>query len=170
MRSSLFVLGFSTILFSSLAQDENVGAKLEELTIDWDQEAERLSTYDGLTQFCLDKNYRATMVGILKGIHHYDSVLYQVIAKKVRFGGSGEMKKTLKDIEKLENGYTIKDFLNFLNVECIARNEIEKNARKTGEDKDGEVYMLETELAKYVKHITKRIDVIREHVHHLGVR
>ena len=170
MRRTLFVLGLFTLLFSTLAQEESVGAKLEELTTKWDGEAEKLSNYDGLTQFCLDKNYRSEMVGTSKGIHHYDSVLYQEIAKKVRYGGSGEMKKTLKDIEKFENGYTIKDFLTFLNEECIARSAIEKNARKTGEDKDGEVYMLETELAKYVKHITKRIDVIREHVHHLNIK
>ncbi len=50
------------------------------------------------------------------------------------------------------------------------RKDIEKNARKTGEDKDADVYVLETELMKYVKQITKRIDVVREHVHHLGVK
>ncbi len=62
----------------------------------------------------------------------------------------------------------MKEFLTFLHEECNARAEIERNAKKTGEDKDGEAYILETELQKYVKHITKRIDGIREHVHHLS--
>lgn len=170
MKKILLIIGIIGLSFFSNAQNENVGAKLEKLTAEWDEEAEYLSTYKGLSQFCADKGYRDEMVGTLKGIHHNDSVLYQVIAQKARYGNTSEMKKTLKDIEKLENGYTIKDFLSFLNEECIARNAIEKNARKTGEDKDAEVYMLETELGKYVKHITKRIDVIREHVHHLGVK
>jgi len=170
MRHTLFVLGLTTFLISTNAQTENIGTKLEELTAQWDQEAEKLSTYEGLSQFCVDENYRAEMIGTLQGIHHYDSVLYEAIAQKVRYGGSSEMKKTMKDIEKLQKETSIKEFLNFLQEECVARNDIEKNARKTGEDKDGEVYILETELAKFVKHITKRVDVIREHVHHLGVK
>ncbi len=170
MRRLLTVLGLITLLFSSVAQEETVGAKIEELTLKWDDEAEKLASYDGLTKFCLDAGYRGEMIGTLKGIHHYDSVLYETIAKKARFGGSSEMKKTMKDIEKLEDGYSIRDFLVFLQEECNFRKDIEKNARKTGEDKDADVYILETELTKYVKQITKRIDVVREHVHHLGVK
>ncbi|MCP4459514.1 MAG: hypothetical protein GY816_16055 [Cytophagales bacterium] len=170
MRRILFASGLSLVLFSTLAQENNVGAKLEELTLKWDNEAEGLSSYDGLTKFCLDANHRGEMTGTLKGIHHYDSVLYETIAQKARFGGTSEMKKTMKDIEKLEDGYSIKAFLVFLQEECNARRAIEKNARKTGEDKDAEVYVLETELSKYVKRITKRIDVVREHVRHLSVK
>lgn len=170
MRRSLLMFGITSILFSATAQEETVGAKLEELTTKWDGEAEELSTYEGLTQFCLSADYRGEMIETLKGIHHYDSVLYEEIAKKARFGGSSEMKKTLKDIEKLEDGYSIRDFLVYLQEECNARKDIEKNARRTGESKDSEVYILETELAKYVKKITKRIDVIREHVHHLNIK
>ena len=147
-----------------------LGAKIEELTTKWDEEAEGLSTYKGLTQFCLKADYRGEMIETLKGIHHYDSVLYEEISKKARFGGNNEMKKTLKDIAKLEDGYSIHDFLVFLQEECNARKAIEKNARKTGKNKDSEAYILETELGKYVKQITKRIDVVREHVHHFNIK
>ena len=169
MRLTLLLLGFTSMLFTQ-AQEENIGAKLEELTLKWDGEAQKLATYEGLTKFCLDANYRNGMIGTLKGIHHYDSILYETIAKKARFGGSSEMKKTLKDIEKFEEGYSIRGFLVFLQEECNFRRDIEKAARKTGEDKDGDVYVLETELAKYVKQITKRIDIVNEHVHHLGIK
>ena len=52
------------------------------------------------------------------------------LPKKVRFGGSNEMKKTLKDIEKLENGYSIQDFLIFLQEECNTHKAIEKNEKR----------------------------------------
>ena len=169
MKKTISLIVLSLLAYSANAQEENVGAKIEELTLQWDKEAEKLSTYEGLTEFCTVKVYRSEMSNTLNDIHHYDSVLYKIIAKKARFGGDPEMKKTLKDIEKLETEYSIKDFLSFLYEECTARNEIEKNARKSGKNKDGEVYMLETELNKYIKHITKRIDVVREHVHHLNI-
>lgn len=168
---NLILFTLSIGLWTSAFSQENIGAKLEELTLAWDGEAEKLATYDGLSEFCTVEPYRARMIETLKGIHHYDSVLYDVITKKARYGGGdSEMKKTLKDIEKFESEYSIRDFLNFLHEECNARNDIERNARKTGEDKDAEAYVLETELGKYVKHITKRIDVIREHVHHLNIK
>lgn len=160
-----YFLGFACLLFGQ----ENVGQKIEELTTRWDSEAETLSSYEGLSRFCADQNYRGEMIETLNGIHHYDSVLYKTIEKKARFGGDAEMKKTLKDIEKIESTVSIKDFLRFLNEECGARNAIEKNAKKTGEDADGEIYVLETELQRYVKQITKKIDLVREHVHHLGM-
>lgn len=170
MKNVMMLFALLGAGLSAWSQNENVGAKLEELTVKWDQEAEGLKSYDGLSRFCSDQSYRNEMAGTLQEIHHFDSVLYKMVEKKARFGGDSEMKKTLKDIEKLQNEFSIREFLTFLSDECKARTEIEKNARKTGEDKDGEIYMLEVELQKYVKHMTKRIDVIREHVHHLGVK
>jgi hypothetical protein len=170
MKKSILLL--LTILGSTFcfAQGEGLGAKMEALTETWDQEAEKLSTYQGLTEFCLNAVYREEVISTLKGIHHYDSVLYDIIAKKARFGNNAEMKKTLKDITKAESESSIRSFLVFLQEECNTRKDIEQNAKKTGEDKDSEVYMLETELAKYVKQITKRIDTIRDHVHHLNIK
>ena len=155
---------------ASYCQDENIGEEIETLTYEWDNESTGLETYDGLSKFCADANYRDEIVSTLKGIHHFDSMLYLVIQKKVRFGGDAEMKNTLKDIEKLQNQFSISEFLSFLSDECRARKEIENNMKKYGEDVDGDVYMLEVELQKYIKKVTKQVDMIRKHVHHLGVK
>ncbi len=170
MKRIIVLLVLATLVIKASAQ-ENVGEKIEELTLAWDGEADKLATYEGLTEFCTVEPYRNRMIETLRGIHHYDSVLYDVISKKARYGGGdAEMKKTLKDIEKFETDFSIKEFLVFLHEECNARNDIERNAKKTGENKDAEAYVLETELNKYVKNITKRIDILREHVHHLNIK
>ena len=166
------VILLSTALFAfmSVNAQENIGQKIEELTLTWDREAEELGSYSALKEFCNNADYRGTIVGTLKGIHHYDSVLYDALSQKARYGGSKEITKTLKDIEKLEEESSIKDFLAYLNEECKAQYQIEKEGRKTGENMDSEIYLLETELQKYVKHITKRVDLVRDHVHHLNIR
>lgn len=170
MKKIISVLIICVCFVGSVNAQEGIGKKLEDLTYKWDGQAEKLSTYEGLSQFCTVKPYRDEMIETLKGIHHYDSILYEAISKQARYGGNAEIKKTLKDIEKLETEYSIRDFLTFLHEECNARNDIERNAKKTGDDKDSEVYMLEVELQKYVKHITKRIDVVRDHIHHLNIK
>ena len=50
---------------------------------------------------------------------------------------------------------------------------LEKNAEDTRNEVgyssySSQVYLLETELIKYVKHVTKRVDKIRQHVHHIS--
>jgi len=164
---TLLLLAFGCL---TMAHAQSVTAKMDELTAKWDTEAEKLSTYAGLSQFCTSAAYRNDVISTLKGIHHYDSMVYDIISKKAKYGNaSDEIKKTLKDIEKVQTEYSMKSFLVFLSEECKARSEIEKNAKQTGEDKDAEVYVLETELAKYVKHITKQIDLIDDHIHHLNI-
>jgi hypothetical protein len=170
MKNVLLLLGFLLVSPIVLAQ-ETAGAKLDELTQAWHTEAESLSSYAGLTKFCTSAAYRNEIITTLKGIHHYDSMIYDMIAKKSKYGGGdAELTKTLKDIEKVQTEHSMKNFLAFLNEECMARNEIEKNAKKYGDDKDAEAYVIETELVKYVKHITKQIDVISDHVHHLNIK
>lgn len=161
--TALLLIGFS---FSTFSQ-EDIAAKIDELTYEWDEQAVKLSTYEGLSEFCTVAPYRESLVENLRQIHHYDSVLYDIVSQRARFGNNSELRKTLRDIEKLESEYSINDFLVFLHEECNARNDIERNAREYDEDKDAEVYRLETDLQKYVKDITKRIDVVREHVHHI---
>lgn len=169
MRNCIAISLLLLAVGTSYAQ-ETIGAKLEALTTQWDAEAEGLSSYEGLTKFCTDQAYRNELITTMKGIHHYDSVLYDAIAKKARFSDDAEIKKTLKDIEKLQSNYSIRNFLVFLQEECKARSEIEKEAKKTGENMDGEAYILELELQKYVKHVTKQIDSIRDHLHHLHIK
>lgn len=167
----------SFLFFSSLGlfaqEQERLDDKIDEITYDWDLEADKLSSYEGLQELCFDEEYRKKILKLLDDIHHYDTVLYNVLTKLSRTNDDKEIKKTLKDIKKFETEYDSKSFIHFMNGECKAMNEIEKNSEETANDVginsySGQVYLLETELFKYVKHVTARVDKIRLHVHHLS--
>ncbi|WP_258105770.1 hypothetical protein [Marinoscillum sp. MHG1-6] len=167
------ILFFS--LIASAQESESLGQKIDSLTYDWDEKSEELNSYDGLSRFCTDKDYRLEFIETVEGIHHYDSVLYAKLTKAVRISHDKEIEKTIKDIEKFEEEYSMKKFIHFLHEECKGRSEIERNSKdlKTeigSESYDSQVYMIELELNKYVKHITKRVDMIRKHAHHLHVK
>lgn len=173
MRSffALFVL----LSLCTYAQEEEgrLDDKIDEVTYDWDLEADKLATYDGLLFVCGNQEYRTKIIKLLNDIHHLDSVLYDVLLKVSRTSTDKEVKKTLKDIKKFEEEYDTKSFVHFMNAECKAAREIEKNADDTRNEVglnsySGQVYVLETELFKYVKHVTQRVDKIRLHVHHLS--
>lgn len=160
---------------TSIAQDEQerLDDKIDDVTYEWDLEADKLATYEGLLLVCGDQEYRSKVISLLNDIHHLDSVLYDVLLKVSKTSDDKEVKKTLKDIQKFEEEYGTKQFVHFMNSECKASREIEKNSKDTrnqvGENSySGQVYVLETELFKYVKHVTHRVDKIRLHVHHLS--
>lgn len=162
---------------NGIAQEQNrtLGKVIDDLTFGWDLESDNLDDYDGMLKFCRDKEYRYEVIGMLKDIHHYDSVLLQKLSEAALFSKDKELKKTLKDISKFEEEYSMKEFIDFLFDECQGINELEKN-RDDLEDEiaqesyDGRRYVLETEIAKYIHHITKRVDMIRDHVHHLHIK
>ena len=170
---------FSAFLFSAtlgLAQDSEEGRldeKIDEITYAWDLEADKLSSYEGLSNLCVDEEYRLEIFALLKEIHHYDSILYDVLVKLSQRSNDREINKTLKDIRKFEAEYDTKEFIHFMLEECKALLEIEKNAEDTKnqvgyESYSSQVYMLETELYKYVKQVTKSVDKIRQHIHHIS--
>ena len=166
----LLLMAFTTIGQEST---ERLDDRIDEVTYNWDLEADKLATYDGLLFVCGNKEYRTQILGMLTEIHHLDSVLSDVLVKLSRTNDDKEIKKTLKDIEKFEAEYGTKNFIHFMNEECKAAREIERDADDTknevGETSySGQVYLLETELYKYVNQITKRVDKIRQHVHHLS--
>lgn len=177
MRKNIIYLFLSLFAFVAFAQEETEDAqaireKIDELTFKWDNEAVTLQNYTGLTKFCQQKNYRYEIIDLLKNIHHYDSVLYERAAKAAQVSNDRELKKLMKDIESFEEEYSMKDFIHFMREDCEARNNIEKNSEElkasvAEESYDNQIYVIETELQKYVKHITKRVDKVREHVHHL---
>ena len=160
--------------FNLLAQEEGrLDDRIDEVTYDWDLEADKLATYDGLLYVCSDEDYRQKVIKLLNDIHHLDSVLYGVLIDVSKHSSDKEVKKTLKDIRKFEEDYNTKNFIHFMSQECKAAAEIEKNAEKTknqvGQNSySGQIYILETELFRYVKHVTQRVDKIRLHVHHLS--
>jgi hypothetical protein len=166
--SSLFLLSMSIY-----SQEERLDEKIDEITYDWDLEADKLSTYAGLQELCTDEEYRVRILTLLDKIHHYDTVLYGILVKLSRTSDDREVKKTLKDIKKFEDEYNTQSFVHFMNEECKVMRDIERNSEETSNDVginsySGQVYLLETELYKYVKHVTARVDKIREHVHHLS--
>ncbi len=153
---------------------ESLGKIIDDITYAWDLESNNLDTYDGMLKFCTSREYRLEIIGMLHDIHHYDSVLLDRLNKAVRFNKSKELEKTLKDIEAFEKEYSMKEFVQFLFDECQGISDIERHKKdlidEIGEESyDGKRYLIETEIAKYIHHITKRVDTIREHVHHLHI-
>ncbi|MFT5641956.1 MAG: hypothetical protein ACI9A7_002063 [Cyclobacteriaceae bacterium] len=162
---------FTTVFATAQSQDESqdIVAHIDELTQLWDADAKKLYTYTGLEQYCKTKAYRDKTISTLNYIHHYDSVLYDIVSKKYDTNADKEAKATLEDIKLLEVEYTTKSFLKFLHKECGGYNFIESNlsAPEYKSEYNKEVARLEKELKKYVSSITKQIDIIDEHVHHL---
>ncbi len=174
----ILIFGFLSIAaIHSFAQEssseERLDEKIDQLTYAWDLEADKLSSYEGLQNLCADEKYRLEIFDLLREIHHYDTVLYDVLLKLSQRSKDREIKKTLHDIKKFEREYDMRKFIHYMREECVAMLEIEKNAEDTRNEVgyssySSQVYLLETELIKYVKHVTKRVDKIRQHVHHLS--
>ncbi len=145
----------------------------DELTYKWDLEAEKLSSYEGLLEFCNDDNYRYATIDILKGIHHYDSLLYKsLLQARRRDRHNHNINKTIKEIENFEREYTTKNFIHFLHGDCSKSTDLESHSSELRKDSgegsyDNQVYVLEVELGRYVHHVTKKVDQIRNLTHHL---
>lgn len=162
------------LAFNTYAQKEAIGHVIDSLSLGWDQESKYLEEYTGFKRFCDDAGYRSQVIQMLNDIHHYDSVLYERLVDAQRFQHDKEIARTLKDITKFEKEYDMKSFLVFLEKECGSLHKIErkKNALtdEVGEESyDGKIYVLLTEMGKYLKHITKRVDILRKHVRHLHI-
>ena len=167
---SFFILALTLLITTSLfAQEEaEVVKAVDDLRLNWDNEAETLQTYAGLGSFCGESVYRKKIITMLDEIHHYDTLLYGIVTRKFKANEDPEAKATIDDITTLESDYTTKSFRKFIHQECNTYNDIEKNlGRAGGAEYEKEVKKLEMELKKYVVEITKQIDLIDEHVHHL---
>lgn len=145
----------------------------DDLTYKWDMEAEKLSSYEGLLEFCNNDDYRYATIDILKSIHHYDSLLYRSLLQARRKDRHNHnINKTIKEIENFERNYTTKNFIHFLHGDCNKSIDLEKHSSELRKDSgegsyDNQVYVLEVELGRYVHHVTKKVDHIRSLTHHL---
>ena len=153
--------------------EERLDEKTDRVTYQWDLEADKLATYEGLLNVCGDSTYRSSVISLLNEIHHLDSSLYDFLIKLSKKSNEREIKRTIKDIESFEHEYGTHNFIKFMREECKAAIEIESEAEDTRNEVgqtsySGRVYVLETELFKYVKNITKRVDRLRTHVHRLS--
>lgn len=164
----LFAISFILLSFLCHAQDEDIVATIDDLTIKWDKQAESLQKYSGMKYYCTSEKYRESTIDLLDRIHHYDTVLYNIVSEKYKDVKDKEATATLKDILTVETDYTTPNFKAFLKDECARFAEIEeKYDKSSGSPYFKEIEKLEKELAKYVINVTKRIDLIDEHVHHL---
>ncbi len=154
--------------------EENVITKFDDIVTRWDILSDDLGSYEGLNKYCTQKQYQDEVITILNEIHHYDSVLYDKLSQKARFSKNHELKKTLEQIEQFEDEFKSPSFLKKLHDECVGRREIEKDAKETKNDigmnsYDGQVLVLEADLHKYIIHITRLVDHIKDHIHHLHI-
>ena len=161
----LLLLSLTTVSYMLSAQDEDIVKIIDDLTIEWDEEAKDLETYEGLTKYCRDKAYRDNTIELLNKIHHYDSALFKIVTDKYANNKDPEAKATLEDIETLELDYATRRFLNFLRRECMSLNDNENNKNMDGYEDF--VKDIEDEMIQYVEDITKQIDLIDDHIHHL---
>lgn len=159
------------ISYSTFAQEnEGIVKIIDDLRYSWDDEAVKLQSYKGLGDFCSNSVYRKKIIKMLDDIHHYDTLLYGIVTRKYDANKDPEAKATLDDIDILEVDYKTISFRKFIHQECNTYNEIENNlGRAKGPEYEKEVKELEDELIKYVAEITKQIDTIDEHVHHLDL-
>ncbi|MEO9484734.1 MAG: hypothetical protein ABJG47_14845 [Ekhidna sp.] len=164
----LIILIFCSVTFFASAQEEDIVKIIDDLTIKWDKRADDLGKFSGMKYYCTSDKYRNETIQLLDKIHHYDTVLYQIVNVKYKDSKDKEAKSTLKDILTVETEYTTPNFKDFLQKECDRFAEIgEKYSQESGSKYYDEVEKLEKELNKYVENVTTRIDLIDEHVHHL---
>ena len=158
------------LLFSlnpAFSQSENIVKVMDDLRANWDTRAAFLQSYGDLSNLCRNRDFRGDLIKLLDNIHHYDTTLYNTV--KVNYSNSEdpEVKATLEDIEKLERDYATLGFKQFIRDECGEYNMVENSFGKEGEEYEREKKRVEIELLKYVGSITRQIDLIDEHAHHL---
>jgi hypothetical protein len=161
----ILTITLTLFMFNSFSQDTGLVEKLDELRNRWDAKAEEMKTFEGLAQYCKQSDFRIELTTMLNDIHHYDSVLFKTVKEKFNLSKDKEAKATIEDIEKLEMDYKTRSFQKFLRKECAQYNEAEQNKAFGEYEQDRK--RIEKELAAYIKEITRQIDLVDEHAHHL---
>lgn len=152
----------------------NIEERYDQLTEEWLGLSRELTTYDGLAKFCNDADYRKYALNLLGHIHHYDSLVLRLLSAPANAGTAShkEYKSSLKDIRKFEEKYSLKAFIAHLRSSCGDLHSIEHDKEELKKNSgmysyDGQRLVIENEIGKYLKHTTKQIQVIDEHVHKL---
>jgi len=174
MKIGLIALSFMWTIQLAYAQSDvevPVRDQFDEVTMDWLSTSSTLSTYAGITSYCRNPEFRASVDQLLVTIHHYDSLLLDkleedniVIAVHKR-----EQKKAQHDIQELEEAYSMRAFHRIMKDACAFRYEIEKNKELldgVGFDSyDGKVLVLEADVSRYLKKIDKLMVRLDENIH-----
>ena len=156
------------------AQDTDIESQYTALTETWLEYSEQLKSYEGLCYLCDDKGFRQNTFTILNQLHHYDSLILDVLLDPTIHLeiSHREYQKTIKEIQKFEEEYSIKSMIRFLKESCLASRDLEKNKETYLKESgvysyDGQILMLETQLHKYMKQIDKRVSNISKHLHRI---
>lgn len=172
------ILGLAmSVAHSSLAQ---TSSKLEEdfdlLTSEWLNVSGELKTYSGLNRFCINADFRQETMDILGLLHHYDSLVLQILLDPSYDLDIShrEYKHTIKDIQKFEEEFSIKKFIDHLRESCAARNELERSKDDLVKGSnvhsyDGQILVLETDIRRFLNHIDKKVIAIDDHLHMIHV-
>ncbi|MEQ8583218.1 MAG: hypothetical protein RIC30_10215 [Marinoscillum sp.] len=172
----LSVLFSISLVWSLQAQDfpVSIEAEYDRLTAKWLEVSDGLKTYEGLSEFCTNNNYRANIIAVLEHLHHYDSLVLDLLQDPTVNTGIShhEYKRSLADIQKLEGDFDMKTFISFLKTSCITRRDLERDKEDLKKESgmysyDGQLLMLETQLGKFLKHIDKKVVLVDEHVHRI---
>ncbi len=156
------------LVFTYGSAQSNIVSIIDDLTVRWDETAIDLKNYSGIYNFCENESDQRKTVELLDAIHHWDSTLYQIVSDKFDVNEDKEAAATLKDIAELETEYSTANFKLFIQDECSDLLVIEDHFDdETVRQYEKEIKKFEKELVKYVTSITRRIDIIDEHIHHL---
>ena len=156
-----------------LEQGRDVVEAFDEVVLRWEEVAEELGTYAGLSEFCTNSEYKDHVNVILHDIHHFDTLLYSVLTAKVELESiNHELKVTLHEIEKVEEKFKPKNFYSKLKDDCTARKYIERHKEELQNDVgmksfDGEALILDNDIHHYIHQVTHLVELIDKHGHHL---
>jgi len=174
--ATLLLVGLSSFQSIDFQQEENESLvkRFDDLTNKWYLVSGEIKTYEGLNRYCSDPAFRESIIQVLDEIHHYDSLLYTRVSQKARFSSNHEIKKVLEQIEEFEEKYKADSFFATLREECSEQRTVERHANATRNDigsasYDNQVVVLEAHLNRYVNQITRLMDHIKEHIHHLHI-
>ena len=140
------------------------------------EQSGRLKTYQGVANYCLQKEYRNSINETLKIIHHYDSMILSKLEDPEAYSSWNlkEEKKAVKDLYEMEAEFSAKNFIVHMTDTCKFRKDIEKGSKEVSaelgiDSQDGQVIILESELRRYLSKIDKLILHIDDHLHILHI-
>lgn len=170
MNKYLLSILLSSIISFSFAQ--TIEDQYDFLTQRWLETSGKLKTYSGLGEFCNSPEFRAETFNTLQSLHHYDSLVLDIMNDPAveLDAKQKEYKRTFKDIKKFENKYDLIAFRDFLKESCLMFRDLEKNkdelVNEVGQySYDGQIFILETDLRKFLTHIDKKVLDIDDHLH-----
>lgn len=168
----LFFLFFSQIVVAQNYDDISVERNYDELTEQWVSLSDEMKHYHGLGQFCNNEAYRDQVITVLQKIHHYDSLVLDIINDPTYMLdiSQKDYKQTRKELDKIETDFSIKAFISVLRESCITRRELESEKDQLKLQLgvysfDGQVLILETGISKYLNHLDKHLISMRDHIH-----